>query len=66
MTDNIIKVKCKNGNFIGKRKNDVCVFKGIPYAQSPVKDLRWKAPIEPLDSDDTYEAFEYGDSAVQD
>ena len=65
MTDNIIKVKCKNGNFIGKRKNDVCVFKGIPYAQPPVEDLRWKAPIEPLDSDDTYEAFEYGDSAVQ-
>lgn len=65
MSENAIKIKCKNGNFLGKSENGVCAFKGIPYAKPPVGALRWKAPVAPSESEETYEAFAYGDAALQ-
>lgn len=40
-------VKTLNGMVQGVNESGVSVFKGIPYAQPPVGNLRWKAP-EPV------------------
>jgi para-nitrobenzyl esterase len=42
-------VRIANGDVQGFLKEDVHLFYGIPYAQAPVGDLRWKAP-RPLTS----------------
>ncbi len=39
-------IKIKKGIIKGFAKNGVNTFLGIPYAQPPIKDLRWKAPQE--------------------
>lgn len=61
-----VAVKCFNGCFVGTvEDNGVLSFKGIPYAQPPVGKLRWKAPQPALASDKTFEAKEFGNSAIQ-
>lgn len=62
-----ITVDCSNGNFVGQmdEETDVMAFKGIPYAKSPTGDLRWKAPQAPEDSDETFDAKEFGKTATQ-
>ena len=60
-------VACQNGNFVGAvdEDTDVLAFKGIPYAKPPTGDLRWKAPQAPDDSDETFDAKEFGKTATQ-
>ena len=58
-------VTCSNGTFIGKEKNEVCSFKGIPYALPPVGKLRWKPPVPAEKDGGTYEAFYFGKSGIQ-
>ena len=36
------KVKCNNGTFVGKKTDELIIWKGIPYATQPVGNLRWK------------------------
>ncbi len=38
-------VNTSEGQVIGKVKNGISVFRGIPYAKAPVGDLRWHAPL---------------------
>ena len=45
--DTLVQVSAPCGQLLGSRQGDTCVFKGIPYAQPPVGELRWKAP-QPL------------------
>ena len=56
--DESLAVKCINGTFVGKRKENILMFKGIPYvAKQPVGDLRWKAPVNFVADDGVYEAY---------
>ena len=58
-------VKCVNGTFVGKTKDAIDVFLGIPFAKPPVKELRWKRP-QPVESDDgVFEAYHNGKSPIQ-
>src|SRR4051812_18529239 len=43
----------------------VRVFKGIPYAASPVGDLRWRAPALPAKWSEVRKADTFGPMAVQ-
>jgi para-nitrobenzyl esterase len=43
----------------------VTVFKGIPFAASPVGDLRWKQPQEPKSWQGVRDATKFGDVCVQ-
>lgn len=52
-------VKNYNGIFQGQ------VEDGIPYAQSPTGELRWKAPVPVEASDTVYEAAYFGDATIQ-
>lgn len=40
----LLKVKVANGVLEGVSESGVTVFKGIPFAQPPVGNLRWKEP----------------------
>ena len=58
-------VSCINGTFVGKEKEGVVAFRGIPFAQPPVGKLRWKDPVPVTASDSVYEAYHFGSSPIQ-
>jgi len=56
--DRSLAVKCINGTFVGRKMEDITVFRGIPYVgKQPVGDLRWKAPVDVVPDDGVYEAY---------
>ena len=56
---------CSNGVFVGRAENGVIAYKGIPYAEPPVGNLRWKDPVPARDSDEVHQAYYYGPSPIQ-
>lgn len=40
--DSAVAAPCINGVFVGKNDDGVVAFKGIPFAEPPVGELRWK------------------------
>ena len=54
------KIKCKNGTFVGKKTDELIIWKGIPYATQPVGKLRWKKALPAADDDGVYEAINPG------
>ena len=64
--DQSLAVKCINGTFVGKKKENIISYKGIPFVgQQPVGNLRWKAPVDVTPNDGVYEAYYYGKAPVQ-
>ena len=63
--DPALAVRCVNGTFIGKPEGDVSVFLGVPFAQPPVGELRWKRPLAVQPDDGVYEAYYNGKSPIQ-
>lgn len=57
------KVKTENGMVQGLVGKDprITVFRGVPYAKSPVGDLRWKAPQPAENWTGIRKCYEYGD-----
>lgn len=54
-----------NGEVIGNVTDDTLIWHGVPYAQAPVGDLRWRAPLPPQDWSGTLDARERGPECVQ-
>ena len=63
--DKDIVVKSKSGNYLGIEASDLYVFKGIPYAESPVGALRWRAPRDVEYLDAIIDATEFKNECVQ-
>lgn len=62
--DRTLAVKCINGIFVGRKTENVVMYRGIPYVgRQPVGKLRWKAPVEAVPDDGVYEAFYNAKSA---
>ena len=58
-------VRTRTGIYVGEKYKKTRIFMGIPYAKPPVGELRWKAP-EPLpESEEVFEAKNFGASAIQ-
>ena len=56
--DKSLAVKCINGTFVGKKTDNIIVYRGIPYVgKQPVGDLRWKASVDAGPNDGVYEAY---------
>ena len=56
--DQSLAVKCINGTFVGRKTENITVFRGIPYVgKQPVGDLRWKAPVDAVPNEGVYEAY---------
>ena len=50
------------GRVEGVRLGETDVFRGIPFAQAPVGDLRWKPPVPATDWRDVRKATEFADA----
>ncbi len=62
--DKSLAVKCINGTFVGKKTENIIMYRGIPYVgQQPVGNLRWKAPVDVVPDDGVYEAYYNAKSA---
>lgn len=64
--DHQLAVKCVNGTFVGKRKQQVDSWKGIPYVkEQPVGQNRWQEPAPAEPRDGVFEAYNFGPIAWQ-
>ena len=64
--DKSLAVKCVNGTFVGKKTENVIVYKGIPFVgEQPVGVLRWKAPVDVAPDEGVYEAYYNGKCCPQ-
>ena len=59
------QVKTRDGILEGLEVSGVKVFKGVPFAQPPVGDLRWKAPQPVKAWSGVRKAHEYGPNPMQ-
>ena len=57
--------RCGNGTFVGRTREGVTVFRGIPFAAPPVGPLRWREPAPVRSSDGVFEALHNGPTAIQ-
>ena len=46
-------------------ENELLIFRGIPYAEPPVGNLRWKSPI-PIESKSQIDARSFKPACMQD
>lgn len=58
-------VQTNKGTVVGRQHGAVRTFFGIPYAEPPVGDLRWKAPQPPSAWTAPRDASRFGDVCVQ-
>ena len=63
--DTALAAVCRNGVFVGTRDHGVISHKGIPYAEAPVGELRWKDPVPAGESTAVYQARYFGRSPIQ-
>ena len=63
--DDTLAVRCDNGIFVGRELNGVRAFKGIPYAEPPVGELRWQPPVDARAGNEVREAYWFGKSCIQ-
>ena len=59
------QVKTTSGVVEGKDNGSVHAFLGIPYAQAPVSDLRWKPPVPATKWSGVRKATEFGAHCLQ-
>ena len=48
------------GTFVGETIGVGDVFRGIPYAEAPIGDLRWRPPVQKADTTGPIDATEFG------
>lgn len=58
-------VKISNGELEGINDSGVYIFKGIPFAQPPVGNLRWKPPVPPKNWKGIRKATQFGNGCMQ-
>ena len=63
--DPSLSARCRNGIFVGTRKDGVKIFRGIPFACPPTGERRWKKALPAEDSDRVYEAKFNGKTPIQ-
>ncbi len=57
--------RCVNGVFVGRSRDGVTAFLGVPFALPPTGSLRWKEPVPAPAREGAFEAFYNAPSPVQ-
>ena len=65
MNDKSTTIHAPAGNIQGREKNDALLFAGVPYAQAPIDNLRFKAPQPLAPFTDTFAALKFSPAAPQ-
>lgn len=60
-----VRASTAQGVFIGEQKANTLQFLGIPYAQQPIGERRWRQPLPPLAHEGEREALEFGPACPQ-
>ena len=63
--DESLAIKCLNGIFVDKKDGNVISYKGIPYAEPPIKNLRFLPPVNLNFSSKVYESYYFGKVCLQ-
>ena len=63
--DASLSAVCDNGAFLGKERDGILVFRGIPYALPPTGERRWRRPVPFPPREGTFEAFYNGKTPIQ-
>lgn len=58
-------VQAPVGGVSGEAEDGLTVFRGVPYAEAPVGDLRWKPPVPVAAWDGVRDAADFGPACVQ-
>jgi para-nitrobenzyl esterase len=58
-------INTSSGKIQGYEENGVVIFKGIPYAEPPIDDLRFSPPVVKKKWDEVLDVTEYGHCAYQ-
>ena len=58
-------VEYKNVIFVGLKDVDIISYKGIPFAEPPINNNRFKPPIKKQNSEKVYEAYYLGKACIQ-
>ncbi len=58
-------LETKSGKIQGYTENDVEIYKGIPFGEPPIGDLRFRPPVAKKPWDGVLEAKEYGPFSFQ-
>ncbi|MDD6258134.1 MAG: carboxylesterase family protein [Erysipelotrichaceae bacterium] len=60
-----IQVRTEQGILEGERKGECMIFRGVPYAEPPVGELRFRAPGRKLPWTGVRKALEFGNACPQ-
>lgn len=63
--ERVAVVTIGQGKLGGLRQDDCVVWRGIPYAQPPVGELRWRAPRPAPEWEGTWPATDFGPQSLQ-
>ena len=63
--DKSLTIKCLNGIFVGKKDVNVISYKGIPYSEPPIKNLRFLPPVKLNSSSKVSEAYYLSLSSIR-
>ncbi len=58
-------IDTKSGKIQGYMENGIEIFKGVPYGEPPIDDLRFSPPFAKKQWDDLWDATEYGHCSYQ-
>jgi len=61
----LLRTTVEQGEIEGVEHHGHALYKNIPYAEAPVGDLRWKAPVPKAPWEGVYKADRWGDRPMQ-
>ena len=60
------KIQANGETLIGNTEDGIAVFRGIPFAQPPIDDLRWRAPRPAIPRSGEQQATKFAAACIQD
>ena len=62
---NTVQIRTAQGILEGEQRENLMIFRGVPYAKPPVSELRWHAPEPAEPWEGVRPALSFGPAAPQ-